>query len=78
MTYKFIQNAHLKKGTLSRQLGIPIKKNIPNKLLNKISRTKIGKTISNPSSLGKRKLRVTRTLKKRAVLAKTLKGLRKK
>jgi len=73
----WIQSAIKKKGALSRQLGIPIQKNIPFTLLEKIRRAKIGSTITNPTKTGKRKIKVTRLLKRRAVLALTLKRLRK-
>jgi len=63
----------LKKGALSRQLGIPEKENIPMTLLNKIAKAKIGDTVSNPTKTGKKRIKVTRLLKKRAVLARTLK-----
>ena len=71
----WIQSAIKKKGALSRQLGIPIKKNIPISLLEKIRNAKIGSTITNPTKTGKRRIKVTRLLKKRAVLALTLKRL---
>ena len=73
----WIQRAIKKPGALSRQLGIPIKKNIPISLLKKIRNAKIGSTITNPTKTGKRRIKVTRLLKKRAVLALTLKRLRK-
>jgi len=73
----WIQKAVKKPGALSRQLGIPIKKNIPISLLKKIRNAKIGSTITNPTKTGKRRIKVTRLLKKRAVLALTLKRLRK-
>ena len=73
----WIQSAIKKKGALSRQLGIPIQKNIPFTLLEKIRHAKIGSTITNPTKTGKRRIKVTRLLKKRAVLALTLKRLRK-
>ena len=73
----WIQSAIKKPGALSRQLGIPIKKNIPISLLKKIRNAKIGSTITYPTKTGKRRIKVTRLLKKRAVLALTLKRLRK-
>jgi len=73
----WIQSAIKKKGALSRELGIPIEKNIPISLLEKIRNAKIGSTITNPTKTGKRRIKVTRLLKKRAVLALTLKRLRK-
>jgi len=74
----WIQRAVKKPGALSRQLGIPIKDNIPKTLLEKIAKTPIGKTIRNPTKKGKRRIKVTRKLKKRAVLALTLKRLAEK
>ena len=74
-TAYWIQHAVKRPGALSRQLGIPIKDNIPKTLLEKIAKTPIGKTIKNPTKKGKRRIKVTRKLKKRAVLALTLKRL---
>ena len=74
-TVYWIQYAVKRPGALSRQLGIPIKDNIPKTLLEKIAKTPIGKTIRNPTKKGKRRIKVTRKLKRRAVLALTLKRL---
>lgn len=65
----FIQEANIKKGALSRQLEIPERDNIPLILLRKIKVTPIGRTIMNPTSKGKRRIRVTALLKKRVVFA---------
>ena len=73
MAKKYIKKATLKKGALSRQLGIPEKDNIPFTLLEKIRKTEIGKTIKNPTKSGKPEIKVTRKLKRRAVLALTMK-----
>lgn len=75
---KFIQKAKLKKGSLSRQLGIPIKDNIPVTLLNKILKSKTGQKIRNPTKSGKRVINVTPLLKKRSSLARTLKNFRRR
>jgi len=75
---KWIRRAVKKKGGLSRQLGIPEKKNIPTTLLKKIKNAKVGTTITNPTKTGKRRIKVTHLLKKRAVLALTLRKFRKK
>jgi len=72
---RWIQKARIKKGALSRQLGIPERENIPNKLLYKIKKTPVGKTIRNPTKKGKRRIKITKKLKKRAVLALTLKKI---
>ncbi len=72
---KFIAKIGLKKGALSRQLGIPEKKNIPVSLLNKIVGAKAGQTIMNPTKQGKRRIKVTRLLERRAIFARTLKKL---
>ena len=78
MTQKWIQKANLKKGALHRQLGIPQDEKIPVTLLKKIKKAKIGETITNPTKKGKRKIKVTQLLKRRANLALTLKELAKK
>ncbi len=74
---KFIQKLKLKKGSLSKQLGIAEKDKIPFKLLNKIIKAKAGDTITNPSQVGKRKIKVTRLIERRSILAKTLKNISK-
>ncbi|RKX46033.1 MAG: hypothetical protein DRP27_02605 [Thermotogae bacterium] len=76
-TKRWIQKAIKKPGALSRQLGIPEEKNIPMTLLNRIAEAPIGSTIKNPTKTGKKTIKVTRKLKKRAVLARTLKKIRK-
>ena len=73
----WIQSAALKEGGLSRQLGIPIEDNIPVTLLKAIKNTDIGETIKNPTKKGKRQFKVTKLLKRRSVLALTLKGFKK-
>lgn len=77
-TKYWIPKIDMKKGALSRQLGIPEEENIPISLLGKIKTAKIGTTVKNPTKKGKRKIKVTRLLKKRAVLAHTLKKIGKK
>ncbi len=77
MVKKFIKKANLKEGALSKQLGIPIKKNIPVTLLNKIVRAKIGQTFRNPTKTGNVMIHVTRKLKRRSVFAKNLKNFRR-
>jgi len=67
MAKKFIKKAQLKKGALSRQLGIPEQDNIPFTLLEKIRKTEIGKTIKNPTKSGNQEIKITKKLKKRAV-----------
>ncbi len=64
---------NLKKGSLSRMLGIPERKNIPLTLLRKIVKTDCGKTIENPTKSGKKTIKVTKLLKKRARFALTMK-----
>ena len=71
----FIRKAIKRPGSLGRQLNIPIKDNIPITLLNKIIAAKAGQTIRNPTSMGKRRIKVTRLLERRAILARTLKRL---
>lgn len=65
-----------KRGSLHKQLGVPMDTKIPKALLTRIKNADIGKTIKNPSKTGKRRIKVTGLLKKRAVLAHTLRELR--
>ena len=60
-----------RKGRLHRQLGIPLGRKIPLTLLEKIKRTPVGRRIRNPTKTGRRRITVTRLLKRRAVLAHT-------
>ncbi len=78
MVKKFIQKAKLKKGALSKQLNIPEKNKIPFSLLNKIISAKAGQTITNPTKMGKRRIKVTRLLERRAIFARTLKRIAQK
>ena len=78
MAFKWIQKLHLKKGVLHRQLGIPQGQKIPLSLLNKIISAKAGETITNPASKGRKRIRVTRVLERRAILAKNLKEIKKR
>lgn len=74
---RWIQKTGLKKGALSRQLGIKEEDKIPMSLLNKIVSAKAGDTIKNPTKKGKSRIKVTRLLERRAILARNLKRLRK-
>lgn len=71
----WIKKAVKRKGSLSRALGIPIEDNIPMELLNAIVRAKAGQTIRNPTTKGKRIIKVTRRLEHQAVLARNLKRM---
>jgi len=68
----------LKKGALSKQLGIPESEDIPVGLLKKIKETPTSTIMENPMKTGKRHYKITPLLKKRASLALTLKGFKKK
>ena len=74
MVGKWIQKSKLKKGALSRQLGIPIKENIPMSLLNTIVKKKLKQKIRVK---GKYKT-ITPLMKRRAVMARNLKMISKK
>jgi len=78
MVKKWIQKAINKPGTLHRQLKIPKDKKIPIILLNKIIKAKAGDIITNPSKIGKKKIKVTSLLEHRAILARNLKRISKK
>jgi len=75
MPKKFIKKIGIKKGALSRQLGIPIEEDIPMTLLNKIIAAKAGQTITNPTKMGSRRILVTRLLERRSILARNLKRI---
>lgn len=77
-TNNFIQGAIKKPGSLSRQLGVPLKKDIPYGLLNKIIKAEPGDVIKNPTKTGKPFVKVTRLLERRAILAKNLKRITEK
>lgn len=74
MAKKFLKDVKFKKGALSKQLKIPEKDNIPMTLLDKIIDAKAGQTIRNPTKSGKRRIKVTRLLERRAILARNLKN----
>jgi hypothetical protein len=74
---KWIQKTGLKKGALSRQLGVPMEKNIPMTLLDKIVAAKPGNVIKNPTMTGKKKIKVTRLMERRAIMARNLKNIGK-
>jgi len=61
--------ANLKKGALHRQLGITVGTDIPRTLLRKIKASSEGRTISNPTKKGKRRIKVTKLLKQRVQFA---------
>jgi len=71
----WIRKAIKKPGALRRALRIPAEKKIPTKLLRRITKAKAGQTITNPTRVGKRRIRVTRLLERRAILALILRGL---
>jgi hypothetical protein len=79
MKNKWIQSVlkNHKKGSLSRQLGVPQEKNIPITLLNKVINADNGQTITNPTSIGRRKIKVTKLLTQRSILARNLKNISK-
>lgn len=65
----------MKEDGLRNQLGVPEGEKIPQSLLNKIKSAEVGDMIMNPYT--KKNMKVTALLKKRASLAKTLKGFKK-
>lgn len=74
----WVQKTNIKKGALSRQLHIPVEKNIPGSLLDKIVDAKVGSRIKNPSKMGLDSYKVTRLMERRAILARNLKSFNKK
>ena len=77
MVKRWIQRAIHRPGKLHSDLGISKGKNIPMKLLDKIIKAKAGQRITNPTSVGKKKVLVTRKIEQRAILARNLKRLKK-
>ena len=76
MSRYFIKSAVKNKGSLHKQLGIPLNKKIPNRLINKVISAKSGDIISNPTNIGRRRIKVTTKLERRAILARNLRNLR--
>ena len=74
----WIQKAIKHPGALHKHLGIPLDKKIPKILLKEIKRAEVGEVIENPTKTGKRRIKVTETLKKEAVLALTLREFHKR
>ena len=54
----WIGKAIKRPGALSRQLGIPVRENIPRRLLGAIRRAKVGTTLKNPTTKGRRVIKV--------------------
>jgi len=77
MIKKWIQRAIHRPGKLHSELGIPKEETIPITLLNKIIKAQAGQTITNPTSKGKKRIKVTRKIEQRAILAKNLRKLHK-
>ena len=75
---RWIQKIILRPKILHEQLEISRDKKIPPTLLDKIVSAEIGKTIINPTKTGKKKIKVTHLLKRRAVLARNLINIHKK
>ena len=61
--------ANIKQGALSQELGIPEEQNIPVTLLRRVKNAKAGTTVKNPTTKGKRSIRVTEEIKKQANFA---------
>ena len=78
MVKRWIQQAIHQPGKLHKDLGIQQNQKIPMSLLNKIIKAKAGQTITNPTNIGKKKIKVTRKIEQRSILAKNLKNISKK
>jgi len=77
MVKRWIQEAVHRPGRLHVNLGIPKEEKIPMKLLDAIVQAKAGDTITNLTSVGKKKIKVTRKIEQRAILARNLKRIKK-
>lgn len=60
-----------KKGALHRELGIPEDQTIPYTLLDAIDKAEVGDVVENPTTIGKRRIPVSRRTKQRVTLART-------
>ena len=79
MKKKWIQSAIKgKKGSLHKALGIKADEKISVSLLNKIIKAQPGNTIRNPSKKGKRIIKVTRAIERKAILARNLKNIKRR
>ena len=78
MVKRWIQRAIHRPGKLHSDLGIVKGKKIPMSLLNKIVGAKAGQRITNPTSVGRKRILVTRKIEQRAILARSLKRLKRK
>jgi len=78
MNSNWIQKALSRRGSLHKSLDIPKEKKIPMQLLNAIIKAKAGDTIKNPTSVGKKIIKVTRRLERRSILARNLKNMHSK
>jgi len=78
MVKRWIQRAIHRPGKLHADLGIAKGTKIPMPLLNRIVGAKAGQTITNPSKVGKKRIKVTRKIEQRAILARNLKRISKK
>ena len=78
MKSNWIQKALSRPGSLHKSLDIPKPTKIPMQLLNAIIKAKAGDTISNPTKIGKKVIKATRRLERRAILARNLKNMHKK
>jgi len=77
MVKMWIQKAIHKPGKLHSDLSILKEEKIPMSLLNAIIRAKAGQTIKNPTSKGRKTIKVTRKLEQRAILARNLKKMKR-
>ena len=76
MVKRWIQRAVHRPGKLHCDLSIEKEQKIPMSLLNAIVKAKAGDTITNPTSVGKKKVKVTRKIEQRAILARNLKRIK--
>ncbi|MEK6888696.1 MAG: hypothetical protein AABW80_01170 [Nanoarchaeota archaeon] len=67
-----------RKGSLHKMLSIKLGENIPLTLISKIIKAKAGETIRNPSKSGKRIIKVTRLMERKAILARNLKKIKRR
>jgi hypothetical protein len=75
MKPNWIQKALARPGSLHKSLDIPKGTKIPMTLINAIIKAHAGDIINNPTKTGKKIIKVSRRLERRAILAKNLKTM---
>lgn len=76
MALRWIQRMIHGSKKLHIELGVPKDEKIPIKLLDRIIKSREGQTITNPTSVGKKQILITRKIEQRAIIARNSEGLK--